>query len=128
MRIMAATPVASTGAVEPECVHSIFHQKLPEGVTLTWEFERGHEVFVERNSMVRAAIKGGYDRILFVDSDVRLPLDAVKHLIEPASPIVMGFVPFKNTKTGKCSVYGLGHFFDKDNCIFAKGVQSRTEY
>lgn len=124
MRIMAATPVPSTGAVEPECVHAILHQELPQGVSIDWEFERGHEVFVERNALVRKAQEGGYDKVLFVDSDVRLPKGAVASLLDPDIPIAMGFVPFKNTKTGKCSVYRPASFFDKDKCIFMEELKT----
>ena len=116
MRILAATCVATTGAVEPECVKSIWRQELPEGVELDWDFERGHQVFVERNELVRRALDGGYDRIFFVDSDVKLPEGAVKNLLDPEEPIVMGFVPLKNTRTEKTSVYKHGKFFDKRNC------------
>lgn len=115
MRIMAATPVPTNGYLEPECIHSIIHQDLPEGVTVDWEFVRGHEVFVERNELVRMALEGGYDKVLFVDSDVMVPLDAVSNMLETGKDVVMGFVPMKNTKTGHSAVYRHGSFFDKDN-------------
>lgn len=123
MRILAATCVATTGSVEPECVKSIWRQELPEGVELDWDFERGHQVFVERNELVRRALDGGYDRIFFVDSDVKLPEGAVKNLLDPEEPIVMGFVPMKNTKNGKSSVYKHGGFFDKKNCILLNDLE-----
>lgn len=124
MKVMAATPVPSTGAVEPECVRSIFRQMLPENCTISWEFERGHEVYIERNALVRKAQKGGYSHILFVDSDVELPEDALLRLSSWEKPIVMGFVPFKNTKTGKCSVYRPDSYFNKKNCVTMDELES----
>lgn len=124
MKIMAATPVPSTGAVEPECVRSIFNQALPKDSTLKWDFERGHEVYIERNSLVRKAKEGGYSHLLFVDSDVELPENALLNLSSWGKPVVMGFVPFKNTKTGKCSVYKPGSYFNKDNCVKADELGS----
>ena len=123
MRILAATPVPSTGSVEPECVRSIFSQELPEGYSLDWDFIRGHDVGIQRNEIVRLAKKGGYSKLLFVDSDVQLPDGALSKLLEWDKPIVMGCVPFKNTKTGKCSVYLQDTYFNKDKCIKASELK-----
>ena len=49
-----------------------------------------------RIRIAEKALEGGYDRLLMVDSDVIVPLDALRHLLDPPVPVVLGSYPFKD--------------------------------
>jgi len=61
---------------------------LPEGSNIF--LVRGMPIDVARNTLVDMALKEGYKFILFVDSDVVLPRDAVLTLLSHRLPIVSG--------------------------------------
>ena len=49
-----------------------------------------------RNRLVTKAIEGGYDKLLMIDSDMIVPEDTIKLLLDPEEPIVIGCARYKN--------------------------------
>ena len=49
-----------------------------------------------RIRLAEKALEGGFDRLLMVDSDTIVPMDAIKHLLDPEMPVVLGCYPFKD--------------------------------
>ena len=87
MRILIAIPTPRE--VEPECLKSIYGlDKCGHEVLL--DIVYGYEIDAERNCITQSAINGGYDYVLMVDSDVVLPSDALRNLLDPQADIVLG--------------------------------------
>lgn len=49
-----------------------------------------------RNRLAMKAIEGGYDKLFMIDSDMIVPEDAIKNLLDPDVPIVTGCARYKN--------------------------------
>lgn len=86
-KILIAIP--SYGAAEMETFRSIYNMDRC-GHEVSFDFVRGYLIDAERNSICEMAINGGYDYMLQVDSDVVLPPDALRNLLDPETDIVMG--------------------------------------
>lgn len=87
MRVLIGVP--SYGAVEPECVESLMNLDR-RGHDVGFLIQRGYLIDAERNAIARAAIDGGYDFCLMVDSDVVLPPGALACLLDPPADVVLG--------------------------------------
>lgn len=117
MKVIACVPVPMPPIVfDLEVLDRITHQEgLPDGVELDWIYVNGHDVGIERNELVRKALDKGADKVWFVDSDVTVPRDALKHMLEPDTDVVMGFVPIRNTRKRASCVYKHGGYFSAEN-------------
>ena len=60
-----------------------------------------------RNALCLKAVEGDYDKLLMIDSDVIVPRDAIKNLLDPDVPLVVGVARFKSD-SGATTVYGPG--------------------
>lgn len=49
-----------------------------------------------RNRLCQKAIDGQYDKLFMIDSDMIVPVDAIKMLLDPDVPIVTGCARYKN--------------------------------
>lgn len=117
MKVTACIPIPMDPSVfDLEVLYRITHQEgLPDDVEVDWVYVKGHDVGIERNELVRKALKGGADKVWFVDSDVMVPKDALKNMLDPEVDICMGFVPIRNTKKKASCVYRTGVSFNADN-------------
>ena len=57
-----------------------------------------------RNNIVNQAIDNDFDKILMVDSDMILPEDTIKYLLDPDVPIVIGCARYKND-SGRAPIF-----------------------
>lgn len=57
-----------------------------------------------RNRLCEKAIEGGYDKLFMVDSDMVVPEDAIKLLLDPDEPIVIGVARYKN-ESGRAPIF-----------------------
>ena len=82
----------------------------------SFEFIRGYGCAQARNRCADKAIKLGFDYLMFVDSDIILPPDAVNSLMSIDSDIAMGVYPRRNTSTGQSEIFLQGtDFLDENN-------------
>lgn len=57
-----------------------------------------------RNKLCEKAIDGGYDKLFMVDSDMIVPEDSIKLLLDPDEPIVIGVARYKND-SGRAPIF-----------------------
>ena len=106
MKILIGVPTG--GTIEPEVFKAIYDLD-PAGHELHFDFVRGYDTAESRNRIVRQALDGWYDYILFVDSDTIIPADTLELMFEePVADICLGVCPRKNTKEGKSAIIRFG--------------------
>ena len=88
VKILIGVPTADY--IEPECLKSIFNLVRPKDVSLEFQFVLGDFIDESRNILADKAIRGGYDYIFYVDSDIILPNIALLYLYSHKVPIVSG--------------------------------------
>jgi len=89
MRILIAVP--SWEFVKTACIQSVYKMKTPNGVETTIEYIASYGVAPARNKAANMAVDGGYDYILFIDSDHIVPVDALEKLLSHDVDIVGGW-------------------------------------
>lgn len=98
-------------------VYSQVIEDLVEAVKpykFTLRIPYGYEVDVSRNKLCREALAGGYSHVFFVDSDVRLPKDALENLLSWKEDIILGYYSHRGQKfwdgksTSLCKVNQIG--------------------
>lgn len=57
-----------------------------------------------RNKLCEKAVEGGYDKLFMVDSDMIVPEDSIKLLLDPDEPIVIGVARYKN-ESGRAPIF-----------------------
>lgn len=57
-----------------------------------------------RNRCVDKALEGGFDYLMMIDSDTIVPANALKLLLDPPAPIVLGIYRYKNS-SGDCPFF-----------------------
>ena len=87
MRVLVGVP--TYGPIEPECVESLMNMARC-GHEVGFRVQRGYLIDAERNAIARAAVDGGFDYCLMVDSDIVLPVDALANLLDPQADVVLG--------------------------------------
>ena len=107
MRILVAVPTYET--ICPETFKSIYDLHN-EGHQVDFEFVKGYDCPTARNNIAKMALDGEYDYVLMVDSDVIIPCDALKCLMDPHTNIVLGCCPRKNSGDGRIEIYRPGTF------------------
>lgn len=107
MRILVAVPTYEN--ICPETFKSIYDLDK-DGHQVDFEFVKGYDCPTARNNIAKKAIEGGYDYVLYVDSDVIVPKDTVRLLTDPFSNIVLGCCPRKNNTDGRIEIYHTGTF------------------
>ena len=96
-KILIAIPTFEN--IMPETFKSIYDLD-PCGNELSFEFVKGYDCARARNDIVKKALDGGFDYIFMVDSDMIIPQDALKNLLEYPTEICLGLCQRKNTKNG----------------------------
>lgn len=76
------------------------------GCEVDWEFVKHYDCAGARTVLARKALAGGYDKVLWLDSDVVVPADALKNLLESKQHMVFGVYPRKSDPTSTV-LYGL---------------------
>lgn len=103
MKILVDTPTAG-GLVWDESADSIA-ANIAEAVKAGHEVDkkslRGYQIGPQRTRIADAAVKGGYDYVLMVDSDVVLPDGALMMLLEHEADVCLGFYAHQGSTNGK---------------------------
>ncbi len=102
MKILVAVPTFEN--ITAETFKSIYDLDA-HGHELSFEYVKGYDCARARNDIGKKTIEGGYDYVLMVDSDIILPKDALKNLLEFPSEITLGCYPHKNTDNGEAELF-----------------------
>lgn len=86
-KILIAIPTAKY--IESETFKSIYDLEIPEGYKVEFQFFHGYVIDQIRNLIADWVVKG-YDYLFSVDSDIILPKNALKKLLEHDRDIVSG--------------------------------------
>jgi len=86
VKVLIGIPTASN--IDGQTYLSIYKMDKPDGTDLQLFY--GYDVAQVRNLMADYAIRNNYTHILFVDSDIVLPTNALTQLLSHAAPIVSG--------------------------------------
>lgn len=86
MKILIGMPCMAT--IPYEVCTSLLGLDKPDG-TLT-EFVSNSLIYDARNMLAQDAVKGGFDYLLFLDSDITFPKDLINRLLVHGKPIVSG--------------------------------------
>jgi GT2 family glycosyltransferase len=93
-KILIAVPHG--GAMEIETFTSIYNMQRPEGHEVEFKAFYGYNIDHIRNAISDHAIKGGYDSVLFIDSDMSIPRDSLVRMLSANVDIVSGVYVKKN--------------------------------
>ena len=112
--------------IMPETFKSVYGLKEPEsqGRPL-FDYVKGYGCAQARNKCAKEALeykdKYNIEYLMFVDSDVILPEDALVHMTEGDADVVLGIYPRKNTTTGQTEIFlpAERDFTDKNNLNLA---------
>lgn len=82
------------------------HHKVMEDIftavkdhDVTFRIAYGYQVDVNRNKLCSQVLAGTYSHIFFVDSDVRVPPDALDYLLSCDEDIVLGYYSHRGQRT-----------------------------
>ena len=103
MKILIAVPTFET--ITPETFKSIYNIRRNPNYELHFDFVKGYDCAVARNKIVKKVLDGGFDYVLFVDSDMIIPEDALEHMLEYPVDVCFGLYPHKNTKDGFAEIF-----------------------
>lgn len=86
-----------------------------------FDFVKGYGCAQARNKCAKEALEYNFDYLMFVDSDVILPDDAMVNMLQGDADIVLGIYPRKNTTTGQTEIFlpGVKDFTDRNNLNLA---------
>ena len=87
MRVLVGMP--TTGSVPIQVVASIV-KMVKSNPNIDIVFDENSLVYDSRNNILEEAIVSGYDYLLFIDSDIIFPADAVLQLLVDKKDIVTG--------------------------------------
>lgn len=88
----------------PETFKSIYGLQSNNYI-LRFDYVKGYDCAKARNEIVRRAREQKFDYILMVDSDIIVPSDAIKLLMEDPGDIRTAVYPRKNTATGDTEMF-----------------------
>ena len=95
------------------------------GHEVVWEIAKHYDCAGGRTVLARKALDGGYDKVLWVDSDVILPEDALRNMLESKADMVFGIYPRKSDPT-KTVVYRHGGLnISSDCCMRMDEIEPR---
>lgn len=87
MKILVGIPCMDM--MHTKTVASLFGMTIPEGTD--FYFHSGSVVHEARNNIAINAIKEGYDYVLWIDSDMVIPADALTRLLNDDKDMAAGF-------------------------------------
>ena len=105
MRILIAVPMSET--ISPGTYKSIYDLDKA-GHDVAFEYMKGYDCARARNEIVKLMLKSDYDYVFMVDSDIRLPEDALKRLLEWPVDVCLGCYPHKNNKDKLAELFKRG--------------------
>lgn len=100
MKILVAVPTFET--ICPETFKSIWD--LDTEHELYFEFVKGYDCAVARNMIAELCIKGDYDYVLMVDSDMIIPGGTLNVMLDDPVDVCFGAYPRKNNTEGKTTL------------------------
>jgi hypothetical protein len=100
-KILIAVP--TNKYIEPETFKSIYDLDVPEGYEVEFQYFYGYQIDEIRNLVAEWAKR--YDYLLSVDSDIVLPKDSLKKMIEADKDIVTGLYIQRIPNTHTLEVY-----------------------
>ncbi len=95
MRILVAVPTFEN--ICPEVFKAIYDMDKG-GHDVDFNFVKGYDCANARNRIIQLGEEGGYDYVMMIDSDTIPPKNALVDMLDPASDVVLGCCPRKNTK------------------------------
>lgn len=101
MRVLIAVPTFET--ITPDTYKSLWDLDKP--CDCDFHFVRGYDCAQARTNMASRAIEDGYDYILMVDSDIVVPENALRDLLEHESDVCIGFYVRKGSEDGSTCLY-----------------------
>lgn len=116
MSVLICIPTYET--ITPETFKSVYGLSIdPEQGRPMFDFVKGYGCAQARNKCAKEAMGYGFDYLMFVDSDVILPNDALVNMLQGDADIVLGIYPRRNTTTGQTEIFlpGVKDFTDKNN-------------
>lgn len=87
------------------------------GCDVDVEYLKGYDAAGARTVLARKAREGRYDKLFYVDSDVVLPPDALKNLLESKVAITVGVYPRKSDPSMSVLYRLSGHGMRAEDCI-----------
>jgi FkbM family methyltransferase len=76
--------------IEAETVKSITSLRVPEGCTIQFEYFYGYQIDQIRNLIADWMVRGPFDYLFSVDSDMIIPIDALQKLYAADKDIITG--------------------------------------
>ena len=95
MKILVAVPTFEN--ICPEVFKAIYDMDKGDH-QVDFDFVKGYDCANARNRIAQKAIDGGYDYVMMIDSDTVVPKNALLDMLDPATDVVLGCCPRKNTK------------------------------
>lgn len=111
-------------SVCPETFKSIYDLEVPKSAERPdFEFVKGYGCALARNKSASMAVNQGYDYLMFVDSDIQLPVKSLTYMLEYDCDVCMGIYPRRNNSSGKTEVFleTAYNFYDENN-LNAKNI------
>ena len=107
MKIFIAVPTFET--ITPDTFKSIYGLDKC-GHWCVFDFVRGYDCATARNDIAKQTKAEGADYVLMVDSDVVLPSDALRNLLEEPVDVCLGYYAHRTYGkwTGEVTMYRLG--------------------
>lgn len=91
--------------IEPETFKSIYDQEIPEGYKAEFQFFYGYQIDQIRNLIAEWAKR--YDYLFSVDSDIILPKDTLRKMLEADKDMVSGMYIQRIPDTHTLEIYML---------------------
>lgn len=102
--ILLAVPTSKY--VETETIEAIYNLIIPKDYKTYLKIVQGYAVHQARNILVDIAIKNNIDYIFWIDSDIILPTDILKGLLEDNQDIICGYYIKKIEGKRICELFG----------------------
>lgn len=83
---MVLIGIITTGTIKTMTAYDLY--RLVQHTPSTLEVTQNCNIPQSRNTLVRAAIDGGYSHLLFIDSDMRFPPDTLERLLARDKDII----------------------------------------
>lgn len=111
--ILVAIPTARY--IEPATFRSVYNIHVPEGHRLDFQPFVGDQIDHLRNDIAQYALDNGYDYLFSVDSDIVLPTDSLKTLLDVDKDMVSGLYIQRIPNTHTVEIYGVTHGGGRSN-------------
>ena len=105
MKILIAVPTFEN--IYPDTFKSIYDLDV-SGADASFEFVRGYDCAKARNVIVTMAVDRNADYVFMVDSDMVLPKDALRNLLDDDADVVYGYCARRgnrNLYNGRTSIF-----------------------